>query len=611
MEKTLADTLVERLIAWEVDTVFGIPGDQVNGVMEALRKARERIRFVHVRHEEVGALAAVGYAKFTGKLGVCLATAGPGAAHLLNGILDAHADRIPILAITGGVFSDLIGTESLQGMPSEKMFDGFTVYNERVMGPAHVELVVDDACRRAFAQRGPAHITIPNDFQTLPAKAEPSPENVMGHTRPGYTPPVRVPEDPLLEKAAAALAGRKRVVILSGVGARGCAKELEELAEKLGAPVTKALLGKDAFADENPYCIGGTGHIATAPSHFAMQEADALVIVGSTMPFLHWYPKPGQAVCVQIDERPDRIGMRYPVDVALAGDARATLRALLPKLTRNEDRAFLEKSRERMQRWWRYCEHQGISRATPMRPQVPAWALSELLTEDAILTGDAGSVAYWISRSIRLRGEQRFSLSGVLCTMGAGLAYAIGAQAAFPERQVVALVGDGAASMFIGDLATLRQHGLPVKIVVLKNNSVVLERWEQLSFLGNPEYGNDLVPTDFVKIAEACGIQGLRIEDASRCRDELAKALATPGPALIECVVDANEPALETPLAGNHAELYAKALEKGTDDHKRIARRLLEALQEEKQFIPEAIDDKTAALMEKLDGIARPEKAGS
>jgi pyruvate dehydrogenase (quinone)/pyruvate oxidase len=254
-----------------------------------------------------------------------------------------------------------------------------------------------------------------------------------------------------------------------------------------------------------------------------------------------------------------------------------------------------------MARWWRYMEHQGADRAAPMRPQVPASALSALLADDAILCGDAGTVAYWIARNVALRGEQRFSLSGVHCTMGSGLSYAIGAQCAYPGRQVVAFVGDGATAMLLGDLMTLRQHRLPVKLVMIRNNSVVLERWEQIGFLGNAEFGNDLSDADFAKIAEGCGISSVRIDDASRCREQLAAALSSPEPVLVECIVDPDEPALETPLVGKHAEKYAQAFRQGGEAEKRAGRALLERLREEKQFLPEAIDAPTAELMKALE----------
>jgi pyruvate dehydrogenase (quinone) len=604
-EKTLSDALVERLIEWGVDTIFGLPGDNINGLIEALRKARERIRFIHVRHETVGALAAVGYAKFSGKIGVCIATAGPGAAHLLNGILDAHLDRVPLLAITGLTFHDLNGSEGLQAADADKMFAPFTLFNERVIGPAQVEGVVDTACRRALAMRGPVHLTVPSDFQSQPmSEGKVSPENVPHHTAPGFELPKSVPESELLEKAARWLSERRRIVILAGTGARGASTELLLVAEKLGAPITKAMLGKDVIPDDHPYCIGGTGHTATTPSKLAMDEADALLIVGSTMPFLHWYPKPGQVLCVQIDDKPERIGMRYPVDVGLAGDSQATLKALLPLLERNEDRSFLETAQERMNRWWQLMEEQGTNPALPMKPQVPTWTVSEQMADDAIFCTDAGTVAYWTNRSIRIRGEQRFSVSGASCTMGAGLSYAIGAQAAFPGRQVIAFIGDGAATMFMGDLLTLAQHGLPVKVIVIKNNSLGLERWEQMSFLGNPEYGNDLFPADFALVAQACGIGGVRIEEAGACREQMQRALASLGPMLVECVVDPNEPAHEMPLVGAHAENYVKALEKGTDDAQGVASGLLGSLRHEQRVMPEAIDDKTEALMEKLKAVS-------
>jgi pyruvate dehydrogenase (quinone) len=605
-QRTLCDALVERLIAWGVDTVFGIPGDQMNSLMEALRKHRDAVRFVHVRHEEVGALAAVGYAKFTGKLGVCIATAGPGAVHLLNGVVDAQCDRVPLLAITGSVHHDLTGLETMQGIASERLFEPFTVFNERVMGPAHVETAVDTACRRALAERAPAHLTIPNDFQAVPmSQAKPSQENVPGHTRPSWTRSQLVPDSELLQRAAAMLGKCRRIVILAGTGARGAARELEQVAEMLGAPITKALLGKDILDDESPYCVGGTGHIATIPSKLAMDEADGLLIVGSSMPFLHWYPKPGQAMCVQIDDKPERIGMRYPVDVGLAGDARATLAALVPLLARNDDRTFLEQAQDRMKRWWALMEHQGTRTAMPMKPQVVTWALSVLLDDDAIVTGDAGSVAYWIGRTLRMREGQRFSLSGLSCTMGSGISYAIGAQCAYPQRQVVAIVGDGAASMVLGDLATLSEQQLPVKVIVFVNRSVILERWEQLGFLGNPEYGNALGAVDFCRVAQATGLESVRIEDPSHCREQLEQALASQKPALIECIVDSNEPAIETPLVGSHAENYAKALEKGTADLQGAVSGLREHLQDEQRFLPEAIDDASAALLAKLEELHR------
>jgi pyruvate dehydrogenase (quinone)/pyruvate oxidase len=602
MPETLSDAIIERLLAWDVDTIFGIPGDGINGFVEALRKADERVQFIHVRNEEVGALAAVGYAKFTGRLGVCFGTSGPGAAHLLNGLLDARMDQAPVLAITGLTYHDLIGTENLQGVDSDKLLGPVTLYNERVMGPAHVESVVDRACRSALALRGPAHIAIPVDFQSMPmSTAKVSAENVPGHSVPSFDLPVRLPARPRLEAAAQLLESKRKIVILAGAGARGASDELEAIAETLGAPIIKAMLGKDCVPDDSPFVIGGTGHTGTLPAKLAVEECDALLIVGSTMPFLKWYPGPGQAMCVQIDDRPERIGMRYPVDVALAGDARATLQELRPLLAPNPDRSFLESAQSRMAGWKKLMADRGTSADLPMKPQVPAWQLSPLLADDAILCGDAGTVAYWINRQIMLRRGQIFSFSGTNCTMTSGLSYAIGAQVAFPGRQVVAFLGDGSMTMQLGDLLTLVQHRLPVKLIVIKNNTLGLEKWEQMMYLGNPEYGNDLVGPDFVKIAEACGIKGVRIEDPARCSDQLRESLAIDGPVLIECIVDPNEPTIEAPIPGEHAERFFEAMQKGTKDRDTIAREVLANLRQEQRTTPDAVNESTKKLMERLE----------
>jgi pyruvate dehydrogenase (quinone) len=602
MGRTAGNVLVERLIDWGVDTIFGIPGDGINGIVEALRQAQGRIRFIHVRHEEVGALAAVGYAKFTGRLAACFGTAGPGAVHLLTGLLDARTEQAPLLAITGMTYHDLIGTDNLQGANADYLFNPFAVFNERIMGPAHVVTMVDRACRAALAQRGPAHLTMPVDFQSMPvADGHPSPANPGIFTSPRYRPPMRIPDQADLEGAARILAGKKKILILAGAGARGAGEELEQVAERLGAPIAKAMLGKDCVPDDSPYVVGGTGHIETLPAHTAFAECDALLIVGSTMPFLEFYPKPGQAVCVQIDDKPERIGLRYPVDAGLAGDAKATLHALLPLLERNADRAFLEQAQRGMQQWWALMEQRGTCTDVPMKPQVPAWNLWPLLDDDAIICGDAGTVTYWENRLIKLRRGQMFSFSGTNCTMTAGLSYAIGAQAAYPGRQVVAFTGDGSMTMQMGDFLTCVQHRLPVKIIVIKNNTLALEKWEQMMYLGNPEYGNDLLGPDFVKFAEACGGRGVRIEDPARCRDQLREALAMDGPVIVECVVDANEPVIEMPIPPRHAENLFAALRRGTPDRDRIAAEVVRDLREEQAVIPGAINERTAQLIGQLD----------
>src|SRR5579883_119392 len=585
MAQTAADVMVERLIDWGVDTIFGLPGDGINGFMEALHKAKDRLRYIHVRHEEVGAMATVGYAKFTGRLGVCFSTAAPGAIHMLNGLLDSRMEQAPLLAISGMSYHDLIGTSYLQDFDTDHLFSSIAVYNERIMGPEHVQNVVDLACRSALGQRGPAHIGFPIDFQAAEAgSGNRSPRNVQGHTSTAWRPPIRVPRAEELEAAAELLKGKRKVAILAGAGARGAGAELEELAEKLGAPIVKAMLGKDCVPDDSPYTTGSIGLVGTLPSEVALEECEALLVVGSTMPYIEFYPKPGQATIVQIDDKPERIGLRCPVQLGLAGDAKATLHELLPKLPRNDDRAFLEQAQQGMQEWWALMEERGTRTETPMRPQVPAWQLWPHLADDAIICGDSGTVTTWAARQIKLRRGQQFSFSGTNCSMAAALPYAIGAQAAFPERQVVAFTGDGSLTMQLGDFMTCVQHHLPIKLVVVKNNTLGLIKWEQMVFLGNPEYGVNLAPIDFVKFAEACGARGVHIEDPGRCGDQLREALSWDGPVIVEAVVDAHEPPMPARVKQKQAKNMADALRKGTPNRKRIALTIVKDMLDESSF---------------------------
>ncbi|MFL5789363.1 MAG: thiamine pyrophosphate-dependent enzyme [Flavisolibacter sp.] len=600
--RTLSDIFLERLMAWGVDTIFGMPGDGVNGFVEALRKKQTQIKYIHVRHEEVGALAAVAYAKLTGKIGVCFGTTGPGVVHLLNGMLDAQSDHVPLLAITGLTFHDLIGSENLQGADSNKMMEAFSVFNERIIGPSHVDGTVDRACRIALSKRKPVHISIPVDFQSMPVEEiKPSKENVLNHTSFVFHQPIRIPEQRLIKEAAELLNAKQKVAMLVGVGARSATDEILQIAETLGAPIIKSLLGKDVIPDDDPYTTGGTGHTSSAPSKMVMDECDALLIIGSNMPFLKWYPKPGQADCIQIDDMPERIGMRYPVSVALAGDAKATLKELIPWLRKKDDRSFLQKAQEQMQSWWQLMEDQGTRPSLPMKPQVPVYHLSSLLRDDAIVLGDAGTVAYWINKNLKMRKGQLFSISGTSCTMASGISYGIGAQVAFPERQVVVLAGDGAVTMALGDLLTLSQYKLPVKLLVFKNNTLALERWEQMSFMGNSEFGNDLLPADFVKIAEGCGLKAIHIDDPTMCYEQLKLALEMEGPVLIECEIDPNEPAMETPLPEEHAENYQKALKNTTYKKEEVEKGLSKSLQQQHEAMPESLNKKSKELMKDME----------
>src|SRR3954466_10224539 len=347
MPSTTADILVERLIDWGVRVVFGLPGDGINGIMEALRVRQDTISFVQVRHEEAAAFMACGYAKFTGRLGVCLATSGPGAIHLLNGLYDAKMDGAPVLAITGQTYHDLMGMHYQQEVNLLGLFEDVTIFNQQINGPKHALTLVDAACRAALSYRGVAHITCPNDWQDL-TEEESSNMMVPGHTSVAWRPPVVVPQADALKTAASILNAGNRTVIMTGQGALGAGETLEKVADTLGAPIVKALLGKAVVPDDSPYTTGGLGLLGTLPSEKAMEECDSLFLVGTSFPYMSYLPKPGQATAVQIDRDPARLGMRYPIDIGLCGDAPATIKALLPMLNRRADRSFLEKAQGRM-----------------------------------------------------------------------------------------------------------------------------------------------------------------------------------------------------------------------------------------------------------------------
>ncbi len=472
MASTAADMLIDTIHDWGVEVVFGLPGDGINGIMEALRKRQGRIRFVQVRHEESAAFMACGYAKYTGKLGVCLATSGPGGIHLLNGLYDAKADGQPVLALTGLTYHDLIGTHTQQDVELDRLFTDVAIYNARIMGPAHVEHVTDLACRTALGYRGVAHITFPVDFQSMPAARKGSKRNVPHHTSSFLARGAGLPEAADLDRAAEVLNAGKKIVILAGRGALGATDELEQVAETLGAPIVKALLGKAAGPDDSPYTTGGIGLLGTRPSQEALEGCDTLMMVGTSFPYIEFLPKPGQARAVQIDLDPMRVGLRYPVEVGLVGDCRRTLKALLPLLRRNQDRSFLEQAQSGMKSWWKLMEERGTRQDKPMKPQVVAWELGKRLSSTAIVSADSGTITTWWARHIPVRRGQMHSVSGNMASMANALPYAIAAQIAYPDRECVAFVGDGGMSMIMAEFATCVKYQLPVKVVIIKNNTL-------------------------------------------------------------------------------------------------------------------------------------------
>jgi pyruvate dehydrogenase (quinone) len=567
-----ADIIIETVMDWGVDTIFGLPGDGINGIMEAIRKRQDngKLRFIQVRHEEAAAFMACGYAKFTGKLGCCLATSGPGGIHLLNGLYDAKMDGAPVLAITGLQFHDLLGTHTQQDVALDKLFVDVTAYNERVMGAAHAQNVAGLACRTALTRRSVAHITVPVDLQEQELrKDERSMRNRPGHVSDVWAYPVRVPPLRDLEHAADVLNRGKRVAILAGQGAIGAGAELERVAEILGAPIIKSLLGKACVPDDSPYTTGGIGLLGTEPSEDAIRECDTLLIVGSSFPYLEFYPKPGDVRAVQMDIDGSRIGLRYPVEVGLVTDARSGLEALIP-LLKKKGHGFLDKARSRMKDWRETMQTRATDFSRPMKPQVVAYELGKRLPENAIVTSDSGTITAWWARYIPAKRGQLHSCSGNLATMACGLPYAIAAQIAYPNRTVVAFVGDGGLTMLMGELATCVKYHLPVKIVVIKNNYLGQIMWEQMVFLGNPEFGCDLQPINFAAVARAMGVTGYTVEDPAQVRPVIDDAFRNDGPVLIEAVVDPYFPPLPAKITTKQALHFAESVARGSPDRGKI-----------------------------------------
>lgn len=562
MPTTAADLLVDRLIGWGVDTIFGLPGDGVNGVMEALRKRQGEIRFVGVRHESSAAFAATAYAKFSGRLGVCLSTSGPGATNLLTGLYDAKMDGAPVLAITGLQFHDLLGTNYQQDIDTPALFKDVAVYSERIMGPAHIDSIADVAVRYALAKRGVAHLGFPTDLQHRPVDAD-----EYGHMdRPRHTshdlrkPRVIPTESDLLEAAGVLNAG-SRVAIVAGQGCRGAVEELTGIADLLGATITTPYLGKDIVPSDNPYLTGTMGVWETPATAKAFKECDTVLIVGSSFPYISYLPEPEGKRAVQIDLAGERLGLRHPVDVALVGDARETLQLLTPLVTRKEDRDFLEGVHEEVRRWKRIQDQEQTE--GPIKGATLAQAVNRVLAEDAIVCGDSGQNTSYMAKGIEANGKRRISGSGTLASMASALPYAIGAATAFPERQVVAFVGDGGLAMLMGDLATLARYGLNVKVVVASNSALNMIRWEQMMNEGNPEYGIELSPIDFSKVAEGCGLRGAHVRELSALGRTLEEIFSSSGPALIQVDVDPLDPMVPGEMKPEVAEHYAQALASG------------------------------------------------
>ncbi|WP_188187762.1 thiamine pyrophosphate-dependent enzyme [Nonomuraea sp. SYSU D8015] len=575
MARIASESLIERLAEWGVDTVFGLPGDGINGIMEGLRRHRDRVRFVLVHHEEAAAFMATGYAKATGRLGVCLATSGPGGVHLLNGLYDAKLDHIPVLAITGMQETSVLGTGYQQEVHLDRLYADVAEYNMMITNPVQLPSLVDLAVRTAYARRGVAHLTLPNDIQVAEAGAEPyksvAPVRTP-QTTPLYLQPSGIPRQEDLEWAAEVLNNAERPAMLVGRGALHARQEVLAVAEALGAPVVKTLPGKAVIPDDSPYTTGGIGLLGTRPSEELMDDADVLFMVGTNFPYSKFLPEPGKARVVQFEADPTRAGARIPTDVPVVCDAKEGLAALLPLLRGRDRSAHLAKYQRKMADWRADMDALENPDRDPIAPQYPVSILDELAADDAILTCDTGTVATWAARHWTIRGGREFYLSGTLATMANGLPYAIAMQHAFPGRQVIAYVGDGGFSMLMAEFLTAVQQRLPVKVIISNNNSLGQILWEQM-VLGYPEHGVRYAQpeADFSAWARSCGGFGAKVSKSEDVAQAIGQALAHDGPALVDVDVNPDEPPMPGKVSYEQAKNFAQAFLKGQPHRAAIA----------------------------------------
>ncbi|HEY7266150.1 MAG TPA: thiamine pyrophosphate-requiring protein [Solirubrobacterales bacterium] len=572
MSKTAADFMLERLGEWGVERIYGYPGDGINGILGALGRHEDEIDFVQARHEEMAAFMACGHAKWTGQPGVCLATSGPGAIHLLNGLYDAKLDHQPVVAIVGQQDSMAIGGNYQQEVDLTTLFkDVASEYTVFVSKPEQMRHAVDRAVRIAKSERTVTCIIIPNDVQGEDAVEQPPHAHGAIHSGVGFTEPRVIPPDSEIARAAEILNSGERVAMLIGQGALGAADEVKQTAELLGAGVAKALLGRAALPDDLPYVTGSIGLLGTKPSWDLMMGADTLLMVGSSFPYSEFLPEEGAVRGVQIDIDGRMIGIRYPMEANLVGDARSTLAELIPHLERKEDRSWQEEIEDGVERWWRIVEERAMQDADPINPQRVFWELSSRLPDRAILSSDSGSSANWFARDLRLREGMMASLSGTLATMGPGVPYAIAAKFAHPDRPAIALVGDGAMQMNgNSELVTIakywRRWSDPrLAILVLNNTDLNQVTWEQRVLEGDPklEASQDIPEFDYAGYARHIGLRGVRVETPDAIGAAWDEALSGGPPCVIDAVVDPAVPPLPPHIRIDQAKSLASAIFKG------------------------------------------------
>lgn len=571
MSKTVSDHLVARLLDWNVKRVFGYPGDGINGIMGALNRADGQIDFIQVRHEEMAAFMACGHAKFTGETGVCMATSGPGAIHLLNGLYDAKMDHQPVVAIIGQQARAALGGSYQQEVDLISLFkDVAGAYVHMASEPSQTRHLVDRAFRIAQAARTVTCIIIPNDVQEMDA-AEPARKHGTIHSGTGYSRPRILPADADLQKAAAILNTGEKVAMLIGAGAFGAEEEILETADLLGAGIAKALLGKAVIPDDLPYVTGSIGLLGTKPSWDLMMECDTLLMIGSGFPYSEFLPPEGQAKGVQIDIDGSMLGLRYPMDVNLQGDSKETLRALIPLLQLKRDLTWRQHIADEIKRWWKILEARAMNEARPINPQRVFWELSSRLPDHCILTSDSGSAANWFARDLRLRRGMMASLSGNLATMCPGVPYAIAAKFAYPERTPIALVGDGAMQMLGNNgLVTISKYWTQWKdpsfiILVLNNHDLNQVTWEQRVMVGDPRFdaSQELPEFPYAQYAEMLGLEGIRVEEPEEIVPALERALAAKRPVVLDVVTDPNVPPMPPHINFEQARAFASSILKG------------------------------------------------
>jgi pyruvate dehydrogenase (quinone) len=566
MSETASDFLIKRITQWGIRRIFGYPGDGINGIIGAIQRAGDAIHYVQVRHEEMAAFMACAHAKFTGEVGVCLATSGPGAVHLLNGLYDAKLDHAPVVAIVGQQPRMALGGHYQQEVDLITLFkDVAHEYVHMASSPVQIRQLVDRAIRIAAAERTVTCIIIPTDVQE--ADAVPEPPRVHGSvlTGVGFTSPRIVPNESELRHAAEVLNEGKKVAMLAGAGALRATDEVIQAAELLGAGVSKALLGRAAIPDDLPFCCGSIGLLGTKPSWDMMQDCDTLLMVGSSFPYSEFLPKPGSARGVQIDIDAKMLSLRYPMEVNLVGDSAETLRALIPLLQRKTDRSWREKLEKEIKDWWKLMEDRAMQGADPINPQRVFWELSPRLPDNCIVAADSGSTANWFARDLKFRRGMMASLSGTLATMGPGVPYAIGAKFAYPDRVVIACVGDGAMLMNgINELIDIAEYWPQWKdprlvVLVLANRDLNQVTWEQRVMSGDPKFNaSQQVPAfPFAKYAEDIGLIGIKVDKPDDIGPAWDKAFAASRPVVLEMITDPEVPTLPPHITFKEAKNFA------------------------------------------------------